>query len=136
MWGFLKCKTSITQSLNTYRKWRILKFMELHTRESKRIMILQKIKRQGNWYFTRKVQIQFCPKFEVIVRHKSENADISLFIHSVYIYRRPNMYPLLAWVLGKQWWLWYLWSQSSLSLKFTWQDEWVMRHWAQSSENS
>ena len=34
----------------------------------------------------RKVQIQFCPKFEVIVRHKSENADISLFIHSVYIY--------------------------------------------------
>ena len=43
---------------------------------------------------------------------------------------------VLAWVLGKQRWLWYLWSQSSLSLKFTWQDEWVMRRWAQSSENS
>lgn len=136
MWIILKGKASVTQSLNTYRKWRIFKFMKCHIRESQKIMMLQKIKRQGNWYFVRKVRIQFCPMSEVIVRHRSENAEISLFIHSVYIYWRPNMHPRLAWVLGKQWYFWYLWSQSSLSLKFTWQDKWAMRHRAQSSENS
>lgn len=49
-------------------------------------MILQKIKKTRELIFHEKVQIQFCPKFRVIVRHKSERNVTFHYLFIQYIF--------------------------------------------------